>query len=144
MCVCLCACVRAYGCIDILNSEVTVAIKNTVISIQETKFRLQKCREMSGCRQHVDCFVTDRWSSNNNTPYSFKGCGSRWAVYVLACSLYGQAFIKPSGDHRVSKRLTHWGRVTHICVSRLTIIDSIMVCRLVGAKPLSEPMLKYS
>ena len=40
-------------------------------------------------------------------------------------------------------RLTHWGRVTHICISDLTIIFQIMACRLVGAKPLSEPMLNY-
>ena len=37
----------------------------------------------------------------------------------------------------------HWGRVTHICVSKLTIIGSDNGCRLIGAKPLSEPMLKY-
>ena len=41
------------------------------------------------------------------------------------------------------KVLTHWGRVTLICVGKLTIIVSIMACRLVGAKPLSEPMLAY-
>ena len=34
--------------------------------------------------------------------------------------------------------LTHWGRVKHICVGKLT-----MACRLDGAKPLSEPMLEY-
>ena len=42
--------------------------------------------------------------------------------------------------------LTHWGWVTHICVSNLTITGwtaQIMACRLAGAKPLSEPMLEY-
>ena len=39
--------------------------------------------------------------------------------------------------------LTHWGRVTHICVNKLTIMVQIMACRLAGAKPLSEPMLEY-
>ena len=34
--------------------------------------------------------------------------------------------------------LIHWGRVTHICVSELTIIVQIMACRLHGAKTLSE------
>ena len=38
---------------------------------------------------------------------------------------------------------TNWGRVTHKCVSKPTIIAQIMACRLVGAKPLSEPMLEY-
>ena len=36
----------------------------------------------------------------------------------------------------------HWGRVTHICISKLTLVQ-IMACRLAGAKPLSEPMLEY-
>ena len=37
--------------------------------------------------------------------------------------------------------LTHWGRVTHVWVSKLTIIGSDN--GLTGAKPLSEPMLEY-
>ena len=39
--------------------------------------------------------------------------------------------------------LSHWGWLTHICVSKLTIIGSDFDMRLVGAKPLSEPMLGY-
>ena len=39
--------------------------------------------------------------------------------------------------------LTHWGRVTHICVGNLIIIVSDNGCRLVGAEPLSEPILEY-
>ena len=39
--------------------------------------------------------------------------------------------------------LTHWGRVTHICVGKLTIIGSDNGLCLGGAKPLSEPMLGY-
>ena len=37
-----------------------------------------------------------------------------------------------------AKCLTHWGWVTHICISKLTIIGSDN-----GTKPLSEPMLEY-
>ena len=37
--------------------------------------------------------------------------------------------------------LTHQGRVTHICVSKLTIIGSDYGFRLNGVKLLSEPML---
>ena len=33
--------------------------------------------------------------------------------------------------------LTHWGRVTHICVDKLSLVQ-IMACLLDGAKPLSE------
>ena len=40
-----------------------------------------------------------------------------------------------------SSQLTHWSRVTHICVRKLIIIVSVMACRLIGAKPLYEPML---
>ena len=40
--------------------------------------------------------------------------------------------------------LTHWGRVTHIYASvNQSSLVQIMACRLVGAKPLSEPMLEY-
>ena len=35
-------------------------------------------------------------------------------------------------------QLTHWGRVTHICVIQWSMVQ-IMACRLVGAKPLFEP-----
>ena len=35
-------------------------------------------------------------------------------------------------------------RVMQICVGKLSSIGSIMACRLVGAKPSSEPMLDYS
>ena len=41
------------------------------------------------------------------------------------------------------KALTHWGRVTHIYVSKLNIMDSDNACRLAGTKPSSEPMQKY-
>ena len=46
-------------------------------------------------------------------------------------------------DVCLNKLLTHWGRVTHICVSKITIIGSVKACRLDGAKPLSEPMLEF-
>ena len=37
---------------------------------------------------------------------------------------------------------THWGWVTHICVSKINHHwFKIMACRLIGTKPLSEPML---
>ena len=40
--------------------------------------------------------------------------------------------------------LTHWGRVTHICVSELTIIGSDNgLSPGVTTKPLSEPMMEY-
>ena len=39
--------------------------------------------------------------------------------------------------------LIHWGRAMHICVSKMNTIGWVNALRLVGAKPLSEPMLEY-
>ena len=40
--------------------------------------------------------------------------------------------------------LTHWGRVTHICVwNNIPILLQITACHLLGAKPLYEPVLPY-
>ena len=72
-------------------------------------------------------------------------------------SWYAMCRTKPGPQHRflgnippqhhvawtVYIALTHWGRGTHICVSKLTIIVQIMACRLAGAKPLSEPTMEY-
>ena len=52
----------------------------------------------------------------------------------------------PKGEHLVNlcvSTLIDWGRVTRICIGNLTIIASDIACRLVGAMPLSEPMLEY-
>ena len=45
-------------------------------------------------------------------------------------------------DHSLPK-LTHWGQVTHIYISNLTIIGSDIELPLVTGKRLSELMLKY-
>ena len=39
--------------------------------------------------------------------------------------------------------LTHWDRVTHICVSKLTTIGLDNGLSSAGARPLAEPMLEY-
>ena len=39
--------------------------------------------------------------------------------------------------------MSHSGRLTHICVSKLTLIGSDKAWHLVGTKPLSELMLGY-
>ena len=39
--------------------------------------------------------------------------------------------------------LTLWGWVMYICIGKPTIMVQIMACRLVGTKPLSEPILEY-
>ena len=38
--------------------------------------------------------------------------------------------------------LTHWGRMTHFASINQPSLVQIMACHLVGAKPLSEPMLE--
>ena len=45
-----------------------------------------------------------------------------WWLYYLCLSIYNR---NPStGKHSLINILTHWGRVTHVCVSKLTIIGS--------------------
>ena len=39
--------------------------------------------------------------------------------------------------------LSHWGWVTHICVSNITSLVQIMACRLDDTKLLSEPIMEY-
>ena len=51
-------------------------------------------------------------------------------------------FVKNHNRHVLQSLLTHWSRVTHWCVGKLSLVQ-IMACRLDGAKPLSEPMLEY-
>ena len=53
------------------------------------------------------------------------------------------SFVGTFIDRIISIELTQWGRITHICVSDITIMLQTRACRLVGAKPLSEPMLGY-
>ena len=43
-----------------------------------------------------------------------------------------------------TNELKHWGRVTHICVSKLRpSLVQIMHCRLIDARPLFEPIILY-
>ena len=39
--------------------------------------------------------------------------------------------------------VTHWGRIMHICISKIIIIDSENGFLPVWPKPLSEAMLEY-
>ena len=62
------------------------------------------------------------------------------------CDIYAwRGRLCPSGGRTAQKLyLTHWGRVTHIYASvKQPSLFQIMACRLVGAKPLSSPMLEY-
>ena len=52
-------------------------------------------------------------------------------MYVFAFNIIHDVFICTSCEHSLTRKtrtrlisLTHWGRVTHICVSKLTIIGS--------------------
>ena len=59
---------------------------------------------------------------------------------LLADPVHCFIYAAPRGD-----KLTHWGRVMHIASVKLLPVSlvQIMACRLVGARPLSEPMLEY-
>ena len=62
---------------------------------------------------------------------------------INVCNKKTKTYNVPRATTTISYCLTHWGRVTHICVGNLTILVQIMACRLAGSKPLSEPMMEY-
>ena len=80
---------------------------------------------------------------DSSADYLFDGViGNLWVInrvltpadmteYMRDCVIPRKFPGKPS-----SWSLNHWGRVTHLCISKLTILGSV-------AKPLSEPMLGY-
>ena len=77
-------------------------------------------------RGHYDVNVTIHWwgiSASGHCRYYYPGTFSSQSITQMI--------------------LTHWGRVMHICVGKLTWLVQIMACRLACAKPLSEPMLVY-
>ena len=49
---------------------------------------------------------------------------SHWLGVTLESALNCQSLSENMKGHRSTAFLTHWGRVTHICVSTLTIIGS--------------------
>ena len=63
---------------------------------------------------------------------------------VISNGTFDIPYIQTVADttSTIALKLTHWSRVTHICVSKLTI-SQIMACRLVGTKPLSKPIMVY-
>ena len=108
--------------------------------------RLFRCRSMKTSKLHV----TGPCAGNSLvTVYSPYKCpvtrkmfpfddaimvkGSMYLNFVcpnwLACALQIHSIVQPNGvtgdwDHCKEFVLTHWGRVTHICVNILTIIGS--------------------
>ena len=110
--------------------------------------------------QHSDCYgmftevnswytLADRCSCYIFTLFSqpiFKYCSASKENYIYRCpelspqmSWYS-TLIDTLIAYLFIDRLNHWGRMTHICVSKLTIM---MVFPLAGAKPLYESMLEY-
>ena len=69
-------------------------------------------------RQYSSAIVQDRFRTHSGVARHFP---IPWVQYIL----------------------TQWGRVTHICDSKLTSLVQIMACRLVDAKTLSEPMMEH-
>ena len=63
-----------------------------------------------------NCGVCD-WVCCVSVVWVWDGCGMGWGVILL---------VKFESNHYLNKPmpLTHWGWVTHICVSKLTIIGS--------------------
>ena len=100
------------------------------------------------------CVWTNSWANNGDAGDLRRHC-ARYDVIVIAkqsattmLTLRWLKNITTARDHIRQYTyciitLTHWGRVTHIGVSKLTIIGSDNGSSPDGAKPLSEPMLEY-
>ena len=75
---------------------------------------------------HFDLQVDANGSfvSNNKifTILFFNSCYNNW-INEISFAASNETF-KQSLDCKPKKKLTHWGRVTHICVGKLTIIGS--------------------
>ena len=86
---------------------------------------------------YASAIVTDALAPNRRQAISSHHAGS--IVTII------KRFKYHTTQHASCVTLTHWGPVTHICVSKLTIIQLVqtMACRLTGAKSSSEPMMEY-
>ena len=85
-----------------------------------------------------DCLTTTKQSTTKPCAYFL---GYTVCCYLVLWSLSLCNDFKDWALQVYAKHLTHWGRVTHICLNNLTITGSDN--GLVGTKPLSEPMLEY-
>ena len=101
------------------------------------------CWCLGSCRRPdlMEAMILAIWNENI---FVFLHCLNKWYtmklhIHVSSLKMAGEI----SWNLAALQVLTHWGRVTHICVIKLTIIGSDNGLRLAGAKPLSEPMLEY-
>ena len=69
--------------------------------------------------------------SNNGSKVTYQADWSNANSQNISSSLYRRKVL-----------LTHWGRVTHKCINKLTIVQ-IMTCHMVDTKPSSGPILEY-
>ena len=87
-------------------------------------------------RSDFDCFSIVLWSARGGLIWSIKN--------LLTLSWLRHWYW---GNHKIGpvpfkQQSTQWCRLKQICVRKITSLFQIMACRLVGAKPLSGPMLE--
>ena len=96
---------------------------------------------------HRNYFWLDQIKVGNYLPRQrHQDSGNTPQLDCIMTSWHGQTFLITGPLCRESTdycELTHWGRVTHICISKLIILVQIMACCLDDTKSLSEPMLEY-
>ena len=78
------------------------------------------CCQLPARRQHVPWTL---WL-NHLALASQKGTVFLGNVYMLNVFMLGEIVLVDQSSKNSSMTLTHWGRVTHICVSNLTIIGA--------------------
>ena len=75
----------------------------------------------------------------------FNTLPSIWCSNLFTCvKMFKNCCLKCDKDVLVwHYHSTHLGRVTHVCISKLTSLVQMISWHLVGTKTLSEPMLEY-
>ena len=99
-------------------------------------------------KSRFDTFVGMKWIIRNREYQIFSSectLDDRSIIFFI-CTRNGRHISRPKMRDMIRLRplsysYGHWDRVTHTCVSKLIIVGLEMACRLVGAKPLPEPML---
>ena len=85
------------------------------------------------------------WRHCNDHTFTVTSCDGYSVSTLPTTRPFVQQLSHANSDFCLAHKgpLTHWGRATHICVIKLTIIGSDNGFRLTGVKPLSESMLGY-
>ena len=117
---------------------VTLCLLTTSISLRDPLSKITKINSTT-----MNMFTINLRTSVKFTLFILTSMGRRISLKWRQFRWYCVRRLPSLHTRLLDAELTHWGRMTHICVSKLSSLVQIMACRLVGAKPLSEAMLEY-